>query len=282
MDGHMFHYCQENRNLVAFVSVSEKRQVCSNALILLPGLTEGFMSMSLTEKLSEELLKMDYSMVQVNLSSSFMQFGFSSLKQDCQELTKLLKTLEKVYKFQKIVMLGHSTGTQDVLYYLRYGELAEMVSGVILQAAVSDRDVISTWEETPRLKQEADKLMAEGKPQALLSGRLLDAPITAERYVSLTGRLGDDDMFSVDLTEAELEPILSPVKVPIFLCFSEDDEYVPDKDAQKILAERMTSLLKKNADVVECKYILGGHGLSNPEHYIPFVDSVCTFIKNNI
>ena len=282
MDGRIFHYCQENKNLVAFVSITEEQQVCSNALILMPGMTEGFMSMSYTKELSAELLKLDYSMVQVNLSSSFMQFGISSLKQDCQELTKLLKTLEKVYKFQKIVMLGHSTGTQDVLYYLRYGELSEMVSGVILQGAVSDRDYLTTWEETPRLKQEADKLMAERKPQALLSERLFGAPITAERYASLIGRLGDDDMFSVDLTEAELEPILSPVKVPIFLCFSEDDEYVPDKDAQKILAERMTSLLKKNADVVECKYIPGDHGLSNPEHYKAFVHSTCTFIANYI
>ena len=278
----MFHYCEENKNLVAFVSLTEERRVCTNAMILLPGLTDGFMSMSYTEELSAELLKLDYSMVQVNLSSSFSQYGISSLKQDCQELTKLLKAIVKVYKFQKIVMLGHSTGTQDALYYMRYGELAEMVSGVILQAAVSDRDIFSTWEETPHLKQEADKLIAEGKPLALISGRLLGAPITAERYSSLVGRLGDDDMFSVDLTEAELEPILSPVKVPIFLCFSEDDQFVPDKDAQKNLAEKMLSVLRKNVDVAECKYFPGDHGLSIPEHYKPFVYSACTFIANHI
>ena len=278
----MFHYCQENKNLVAFVSLTEEQRVCTNALILIPGMSDGFMSMSYTEELSAELLKLDYSMVQVNLSSSFMQYGISSLKQDCQELTKLLKTIVKVYRFKKIIVLGHSTGTQDALYYMRYGELAEMVSGVILQAAISDRDSLSTLEETPSLKQEADKLIAEGKPLALISERLDGAPITAARYINLVERLGDDDMFSVDLTEAELEPILSPVKVPIFLCFSESDEFVPDKDAQKHLAERMLSVLRKNVDVAECKYFPGDHGLSIPEHYKPFVYSVCEFIAKHI
>jgi len=43
-------------------------------------------------------------------------------------------------------------------------------------------------------------------------------------------------MFSVDLREDELEPILTPVRVPILLCFSEHDEYVPDKVGQKAFA----------------------------------------------
>ena len=278
----MFHYCQEDKNLVAFVSLTEEQRVCTNALILIPGMSDGFMSMRYTEDLSAELLKLDYSMVQVNLSSSFMQFGISSLKQDCHELTKLLNTIAKLFKFEKIVMLGHSTGTQDTIYYMRYGGLAEMVSGIILQAAVSDRDYLLTLEETPRLKQEADKLIADGKPLHLMSEKVEGSPITAERYISLTERLGDDDMFSVDLTEAELEPILSSVKVPAFLCFSEDDQFVPNKAAQKNLAKKMLSVFMKNAPVVECRYLPGNHELSNPEHYKPFVHSVCMFIRKYI
>ena len=53
------------------------------------------------------------------------------------------------------------------------------------------------------------------------------------RLLSLAGRLTEDDMFSTDLTEEELDPILNSVKIPIQLCFSENDEYVPDISAQK-------------------------------------------------
>ena len=69
----------------------------------------------------------------------------------------------------------------------------------------------------------------------------------------MTGRLTDDDMFSTDLTESELDPILSSVKVPILLCFSENDEYVPDKAAQKELAQRMVNVLKRYSSDVHSK-----------------------------
>jgi len=106
----------------------------------------------------------------------------------------------------------------------------------------------------------------EGKEDALLTEKLFGAPITAYRFLSLAGRLTDDDMFSVDLREDELEPILTPVRVPILLCFSERDEYVPDKVGQKAFALRMIKVLKKNSSRVECRYFSGDHGLSKLEY----------------
>ena len=98
----------------------------------------------------------------------------------------------------------------------------------------------------------------------------------------MTGRLTDDDMFSTDLTEAELEPLLGSVKVPIHLCFSEDDEYVPDITAQKELAQRMVKVLRRSSSCVECGYFAGNHGLSDKEFYTPFVESVVDFIAKRV
>lgn len=279
LDGRMFRCSEENSNLLAFVSLNKDRKARKNALLLIPGLSQGFMGMEYTVRLSEKLLELDYSVVQANLSSSFQQYGFSSLRKDCSELTELLKSVQRLFNFEKIVLLGHSTGAQDALYYLRYGEMATSVSGVILQGAVSDRDILMTFEDTPRMLEEAERLKAEGKEWALLSEYCEGAPITAERFLSLAGRLTDDDMFSVDLTEGELGPILSPVKVPILLAFSADDQFVLDKVGQELLAERMTAVLKRGTKV-ECKYFAGDHGLSKPEHYEPFVRSVCEFVHS--
>lgn len=100
------------------------------------------------------------------------------------------------------------------------------------------------------------------------------------RLLSLAGKLTDDDMFSTDLTEDELHPIFRCVTVPVFLCYSEQDEYIPDHDAQKKLAQRIVDVLKKYTSRVECRYYTGNHGLSKPQYYQPFVDDVVKFVDS--
>ena len=98
------------------------------------------------------------------------------------------------------------------------------------------------------------------------------------RLLSLAGKLTDDDMFSTDLTVEELDPVLSCIdRIPIQLCFSENDEYVPDHPAQKELAQRMIRVLEKYSNRVEWKYYVGNHGLSEPQFYEPFVKDVVKF-----
>ena len=88
----------------------------------------------------------------------------------------------KTRVFGKIVLLGHSTGAQDVLYFLRYSEseVTSLVNGIILQGAVSDREGLC-GEEIGAMIDEAKELLAEGKRDAILSRRLHNVPITAYR-----------------------------------------------------------------------------------------------------
>lgn len=44
----------------------------------------------------------------------------------------------------QICLLGHSTGCQDVVHYLRTGKLKKYVVSAVLQAPVSDRESILT------------------------------------------------------------------------------------------------------------------------------------------
>ncbi len=169
------------------------------------------------------------------------------------------------------------TGCQDILYFLRHSVLSNTIDAVILQGAVSDRDYITTLPETQGMLQQARELKQSNQGEICLSERYFDAPITANRYLSLAERLGDDDMFSLDLTEAELIPILSAVKIPIALCFSGQDEYVLDRDGQRVFAERMVGVLQRNAPRVECRYFDGDHMLTRPEYHQTFVDFVSDF-----
>lgn len=151
---------------------------------------------------------------------------------------------------------------------------------MILQGAVSDRDYIVTLPETPTMIKEAKTLVQSGRSEHILQQRYFDAPITASRFLSLAERLGDDDIFSLDLTEDELTPKVSPVKVPIALCFSAQDEYVPDKERQKIFADKLVKVLKRTSSLVECEYFTGDHGLSEPQYYVKFIEYVCQFISS--
>lgn len=283
ISGELIRVSAQNKSVLAFVSHSnsDRKELCSNALVLIPGLTDGMMTMSYTHALNSSLLSIDYSLVQVNLSTSFCQFGLHSLETDVQELTLIIQYLKEQLHFNKLILLGHSTGCQDVLSLLRHSPAAASVTAIILQGAVSDRDGMVLDDTTPGLLREARDLADKGCPGRLLSDLYCDAPITAERFLSLAGRLTPDDMFSCDLTCNELEPILAPIRVPVLLCYSQQDEYVPNIAAQKESSQRMVDTLTSlgNTSVIDRVYIPGDHGLSGATDYSRFVEKVVSFIS---
>lgn len=111
MNGKMFSFSPRDKNLLGFMSLrSRGEQPCRNAVVFIAGMTDGFMALPYLPDLSEAMLPLDYSVVQVNISSSFLQFGIKSLQTDCEDLTELVTALKESYKFEKIIFMGHSTG----------------------------------------------------------------------------------------------------------------------------------------------------------------------------
>ena len=186
VEGRLLRVCKENPNLVAFVALGVDQKPARNALVLIPGLTDGFMALAYTEPLSRALLAIDYSLVMVNLSSSWSQFGFRSLQTDCEEVEKHVTFLKAQFGFDHIALLGHSTGAQDALYLMRHGkpDITCHVNCIILQGAVSDREALDAEfgaTEVLQIKEEAEKLKSEGKGELMLSEKLFGAPINANR-----------------------------------------------------------------------------------------------------
>lgn len=114
----MFRFTSRDKNLLGFMSVTSKSTPYTNALILIAGQTDGFLSLNYTPFLATKLRTKDYSLIQVNLSSSFNQFGFNSLYSDVEDLTELVSFLKDKYKFKKMVFMGSSTGTALCLQQL--------------------------------------------------------------------------------------------------------------------------------------------------------------------
>ncbi|RKP07033.1 hypothetical protein THASP1DRAFT_24746, partial [Thamnocephalis sphaerospora] len=142
--GTLFQYHPEKPHLVAFRSSAENVHGSSGshrahrAVVLLAGLTEGPLSLPFTVDLNQTLGERHWHLVQPVLSSSYTGFGIRSLEQDTEELDQLLDGLFNS-GYSRVVLLGHSTGSQIALYYARFGRYRSRISGCLLQGAISDR-----------------------------------------------------------------------------------------------------------------------------------------------
>jgi pimeloyl-ACP methyl ester carboxylesterase len=242
MQGELTIYNKEKR-LVLF----ETNSNLQNKFIFVGGLTDGFLALPYLNYLQETVFKFNYSLVQPLLSISYLGYGNVNLDNDVKELDDLISFLvNKKLKNKKIssyniILMGHSTGAQDAMYYAKYGKYKNILSGIILQGAVSDREYALYSKGKNILENEikiARELVSKGKGQYFMPPEVDDAPITANRFLSLNDVDGTDDMFSTDLSNEKLGKVFLDldfkegkhkkyVNCPIFLISSGGDEYVP-------------------------------------------------------
>ncbi|KAL0921989.1 hypothetical protein M5K25_005945 [Dendrobium thyrsiflorum] len=246
-------------------------------VILLGGLTDGFLATEYVEPLAVALENENWSLVQPLLSSSYVGYGTSTLELDALELNQLIGYLINKENSEGVVLLGHSTGCQDIVHYMRTNfTFSRAVRGVILQAPVSDREYRAMLPETAEMIDLALSMMNEGRALELMPRQANpDAPITAYRYHSLCAYMGDDDMFSSDLSEDQLRTILGHMSnTPCQVIFSMADEYVPDYVDKKTLVERLCRAMG-GAEKVEIQH--GNHSLSNRVQEA--VQAILDFVK---
>ncbi|GMH28463.1 hypothetical protein Nepgr_030306 [Nepenthes gracilis] len=255
--GVLFKYGPKSTQ-VAFRTGDYKQQV-----IFIGGLTDGFMATEYLEPLAIALDNEKWSLVQTLLSSSYIGYGTSSLEQDAMELDQLISYLINKEDSEGVVLLGHSTGCQDIVYYMRTNAAcSRAVRAAILQAPVSDREYRATLPETAAMIDLASKMINEGRGSELMPREAnTDSPITAYRYHSLCAYMGDDDMFSSDLSDDQLRMRLGHMSnTPCQVIYSMADEYVPEYVNKKALVERLCRALG-GAEKAEIEW--GNHSLSN-------------------
>ncbi|KAK6930026.1 Fusarinine C esterase SidJ [Dillenia turbinata] len=259
---------------VAFKTGDYRQQV-----IFIGGLTDGFLATEYLEPLAIALEKEKWSLVQFLLSSSYSGYGTSSLKQDAMELDQLINYLINKEDSEGVVLLGHSTGCQDIVHYMHTNAAcSRAVRGAILQAPVSDREYRATLPETAAMIDLASTMISEGRGLELMPREAdSEASMTAYRYHSLCSYMGDDDMFSSDLSDDQLRLRLGHMSnTPCLIIFSMADEYVPEYVDKKALVERLCRAMG-GAERVEIEY--GNHSLSN--RVSETVQAIMDFVKRD-
>jgi pimeloyl-ACP methyl ester carboxylesterase len=289
--GTLFQYAS---HLVAF----ESDPSCPHKCILLGGLSDGLIPTPYAKELEQKAS--GWSLVQPILSSSYLGFGHGDLNRDTQEFAQLLVYLKTHHHAQTVAMIGHSTGCQNSIHFLKHApdhdhheDLTALLRIVVLQAPVSDREDAMTRPEYQSNIDCARSLLEQGREDEMMPRSAFWAPITAKRFLDLQDRLGADDFFSSDFTDEELIERLGHVGQcdslqTVLVAFSGADEYVANHVDTETLTQRLCDAmnhhrLKDDAPPVAIPFYIptGNHNLSESKgDATRFVDKVVELLHN--
>jgi pimeloyl-ACP methyl ester carboxylesterase len=261
--------------------------------LFIGGLGDGFYTVPLVDDIVRALEYTEWSVFSVLLSSSYSGWGVGSLDNDIYELARCVNYVRS-YKAggdsqtpaatQMVVVVGHSTGSQDVLHYLHSpnpspaypGFERPPVDGAVLQAPVSDRESLlhsiktgTTHDSPEALQQLYTDLVdmakrdkgAEGDDTLLplsmtkrigISG---DVPMSSRRFLSLAspespGSPLEDDLFSSDLDDERLRQTFGAIgargllKKSLLVLPGEADEFCPPWVDKDVLLGRWETATK--------------------------------------
>lgn len=281
MEGELFLYSTEPR-LCAFEGAIGGKTRAKAALVVVGGLTDGLLSVTFVPALAQQLQLLRITTVQPLFSSSYGGYGVGSLAQDSLELSKLLDHLRERRDKEVVILLGHSTGCQDILWYLKHHHRPEHhVLAVILQAPVSDRDyfpsVLPNWQD---VLVWAETRCSAGRADEIYPALVAGVAMTAYRIRSLLAPQGDDDFFSVDASDAERRERFSGICMPAFVFFSSADESVPDKSVYATL----TSSFERVSAHVKVMPLLqdADHGITTAEPMRLFCQQVAQICSTSV
>ena len=251
--------------LVAFEHSDDPTNT-SDILIWVGGLGDGLLTVPYPTVLSQ-YLPPSWTLAQVLLSSSYGGWGTSSLVRDAWELAQCVQYFQNTRPGRKVVLMGHSTGCQDIMEYVVGDENLNRprVQGAILQAPVSDREILvqelpeGLYESSVKLAQDwIDNGRGEDVlPESATRG-FFDGPVSARRWLSLASpnKDGDDDYFSSDLEDDELRKTfgLFPKDIPLLLLYSGHDQHVPTHVDKRSLVEKWMRIVIEGGGIVDDQF----------------------------
>jgi dienelactone hydrolase len=183
--------------------------------------------------------------------------------------------------YEKIILEGHSYGTEKSVYYMNKGKYANKIIGVMLFGFSDNVGTQIKYEKSigKNYRQEAEEINASGEPWKLLSdyfGLCGEMPISAQTY--LHGFTEDcENAIALPLRKGKGLTFFQNIKVPILGVISDDEdgEYtiIPIKEA--------SDLLESENELAEVKIIKDtNHVFTGKEKKL--VEIVVDFLRRRI
>ncbi|KAK8126964.1 siderophore biosynthesis lipase/esterase [Apiospora kogelbergensis] len=211
LPGILHHYTE---TLVTFEYTSQAASQ-PHSVLFVGGLSDGLATTSYTADIISALQPTAWSFFTLVLTSSYQGWGLSDLDRDTEEIAQCLRYIQnyKASRFGeggKLVLMGHSTGSQCILHYLHRpnphpGPLRGFDSGLchenrcvldgaIMQAPVSDREAIQSVLEDGLGDHTAGECREAYDTLVKLATEALASPGSETQFavlpIALTSRLG--------------------------------------------------------------------------------------------
>ena len=250
--------------LVAFEHRPDPQSQASNIVIFLGGLFDGVLTVPYVEHVVNALPS-SWALIEPILSSSYRQFGIASLGEDVAEIAQVVEYLHQIRPNGKVVLLGHSTGSQQAMHYsIHPGSRRPKIDGVIFQASASDRETLASLLSSDDYQSAcaiAQSYISEGRGEDILPFKLTNSsfqktPLSARRWMSLASpdHKGEDDYFSSDFDDQRLSEIfgeLAKTGKRISFLYSGSDQYVPSTIDKSKLVESWHEHVRRNGGIVD-------------------------------
>ncbi len=161
--------------------------------------------------------------------------------------------------YTKIILSGHSHGTEKVVYYMSQGKYKDKISAIVLMGFADSVGTQLKFEKTIKsnLMSEAKEKVKLGKGYELLTSHRRaqagELPISAKTYINY---FSDNSVLSkvTPFRKGNTLPMIRSIKIPILAIIGDHDEYtiIPIKKAMM--------LLEKENNLVEVHQVVGsGH-----------------------
>lgn len=183
--------------------------------------------------------------------------------------------------YKKIILEGHSFGTEKAVYYMNKGKYIEKVIAVVLLGFSDNVGTQQKCEKTigKNYFDEANRLVSEGKGEHLLSDLYAlagEMPISAQTYLNFHSE-GSGNSKALPLRKGKDLQYFRNIKVPILgvIGDNEEKEYtiIPIKDAIEFL--KRENELAEVYQIEDCNHEFDGKEKE-------LADVIADFIKRRV
>lgn len=169
--------------------------------------------------------------------------GFENFKKCIYDIETVIKLARRL-GYRNIILAGHSTGANKILYY-QYKKTNRNIKALLLLGPINDICARIKTEGRKKLEQgpKIAQRLKNKDPNSLMPKRF--GLLSAQRFLSLFSSNSAENVFPYNNSRTRWKELKS-IKIPIMVAVSENDQYL-DREANqliKIFREKAVSTKK--------------------------------------
>jgi len=176
--------------------------------------------------------------------------------------------------YSKIILQGHSLGTEKLVYYMSHGKYKDKISSIILLGFSDSYGHQEQYDPESKLMIEAKKLIKENKGHQFLTSDWLShsgvMPKNADSFVNFFSK-GSELSYALPLRKGDKLELFSKISVPILAVIGDQKEYtmIPIKKAIELLNKENS--LTESHQIKDCDHCFEGKEAQLSEIILEFL-----------